>query len=329
MVKKKLLKTFYDLGGFVPFHRANRGNLCVLMYHRFSRAADEHKISAAEFTAHLDYLKKNHRVLSLSEAIKYLKDDERLPPNAAVITIDDGYADAYEIAFPLLKKFDLPATLYAVTDFLDGKIWLWTDLMRYVLLETKDDFVQLTFANDDKIEAQLASEVQKMETASRINSRLKKLPNEEKDLKIKEIAESLKVQIPDVPTDDFAPISWAQARAMDAGKLSVESHTVTHPILTNINENELAYELQISKTRLESQLNREVKNFCYPNGNLNAAVQTAVENAGYASAVTTNYGFNEKKTDQFALRRIDAPPLIENFAQSASGFEAFRKSLRK
>lgn len=327
-MKKTLLKTIYNLGGFAPFHRANRGNLCVLMYHRFSREPDQHKISAEEFAAHLDYLKKHHRVLSLSEAIDRLKNGASLPPNAVVITIDDGYADAYEIAFPLLKKFDLPATLYAVTDFLDGRIWLWTDLMRYVLSETKTNLVKVEFTGEDKIETNLTNAAQKLETANRINARLKKLPNEQKETKIKEIAKRLNISIPETPTINFAPVSWTQAREMDAGFVRVESHTVTHPILTNINQNELDDELRISKNRLEDQLNREVKNFCYPNGTLNAAVQKAVENAGYESAVTTAYGFNDVNTNQFALKRIDAPAAIENFAQSASGFEAFRQKIK-
>ena len=297
------------------------------MYHRFSREPDASKISGAEFEAHLAYLKKRHRVLSLSDAIELLKDNVSLPPNAAVITIDDGYADVYEIAFPLLRKYDLPATLYAVTDFLDGRIWLWTDLMRYVLSKTATDSIKIEFAADDVIELKTNGAAQRLEAASRINSRLKKLPNEHKTAKIKEIAEQLNVFVPDVPAADFAPVNWAQAREMDAENVRVESHTVTHPILTNISQLDLEYELQASKNRLENQLDREVKNFCYPNGTLNPAVQRAVAQAGYASAVTTAYGFNFINADQFALKRIDAPPAIENFAQSASGFEAFRQKI--
>ena len=328
-MKKTLLKTIYNFGGFAPFHWMNRGHILILMYHRFSREPHPYKISAGEFAAHLEYLSKHNRVLSLSEAVNCLKNEKSLPPNAAVITIDDGYADAYEVAFPILKKFEMPATVYAVTDFLDGKCWLWTDLMRYTLFETKAENLNIEFCNGEKIETKFSVESNKSELAARINKQLKRLPDERKDLKIKEIAENLNVKIPELPTNEYAPINWEQAREMDADNVQIESHTVLHPILTNIEQARLDDELTNSKKRLEEKLNRRIEHFCYPNGNLNADVRAAVGKAGYSSAVTTDYGFNGKQANRFALNRIDAASPIEKFAQSASGFEAFTRKIRK
>lgn len=328
-MKKKILETIYNLGGFAPFHWTMRGGLCVLMYHRFSRETDEFKISADEFAAHLGYLKKYCRVMSLTAAIDDLKNDKPSPPNAVVITIDDGYADAFDIALPLLEKFDAPATLYAVTDFLDGKCWLWTDLMRFVLSSTTVENIKIEFAEDDKIEIGLSDKLQRLKTANRINARLKKMPDDEKNLKIAEIAGLLKVEIPDVPVEGFAPISWTQARTMDAKNLQIESHTVTHPILTNIGAAQIDFELQTSKKRLAEMLDRDIKHFCYPNGDVNEKVEIAAENAGYESAVTTRYGFVEKGESRFLLNRIAAPAAIASFAQSASGFDVIRQKIRK
>ncbi len=322
-MKKTLLKTMYNFGAFAPFRWANRGNILILMYHRFGEGAA--KISAEKFELHLEYLKENHRVLSLSEMVESSQNGKTLPPNSVVITIDDGYRDAYEIAFPLLKKFGFAATVYAITDFLDDKCWLWTDLMRYVLLNTQHDSVEISFGENDKIKTDLS---QKLETAARLNSRLKKLPNDQKELKIKEIAKDLQVEIPKLPPPEFAPMNWTQAREMDAENVSIESHTVTHPILPNISAEALDFELQTSKKRLEEVLNRRVEHFCYPNGSLNKTVEKAVEKAGYKSATTTEYGFNNLQTERFLLRRIDAQSSIENFAQSASGFEAMRKKFQ-
>jgi peptidoglycan/xylan/chitin deacetylase (PgdA/CDA1 family) len=317
----------YNFGAFAPFHRANRDKILILTYHRFSREKSQFNVSAVEFTAHLEYLSKYGWVLSLAETIDCLQNGKPLPPNVVVITIDDGYSDAFEIAFPILKKFEIPATIYAVTDFLDAKCWLWTDLMRFVLLETEANSIKIEFENQDYVEAILDDETKRIETASRINSRLKKLSNERKESKIKEIAADLKVSIPELPTKDFAPMSWEQARELDAQNVKIESHTVTHPILTNIGQSQLDFELQNSKKRLENVLDREIEHFCYPNGSLNETVWNAVKNSGYKCAVTTEYGFNEKAENPFLLKRIGAQSVIENFAQSTSGFEAFRKSV--
>jgi peptidoglycan/xylan/chitin deacetylase (PgdA/CDA1 family) len=325
-VKKTLLKTIYNLGAFAPFHRTTRDKVLILTYHRFSPEAHPHKISSAEFAAHLEYLSKNSRVLPLEDVIDFLRDGKTLPPNTAVITIDDGYRDAFEIAFPLLKKFKMPATIYAVTDFLDGKCWLWTDFMRYVLSETRSESIKIEFGAD-KIESRLNGEAQRLELASRINSRLKKMPDKQKQIKIEEIAESLEVEIPATAPAEFAPFGWRAAREMDAGNLRIESHTATHPILTRVSQNDLDFELKSSKKRLEEVLERPVEHFCYPNGSFNEAIRKAVEKAEYKSAVTTDYGFNEKHSDAFALRRISAQGSIANFAQSASGFEALKQKI--
>ena len=317
----------YNLGAFAPFRWAMRDKVLILTYHRFSREPNPSKISRAEFAAHLEYLSRSHNVLSLDEAVEYLQNEKTLPANSTVITIDDGYADAYEIAFPLLKKFRMPAVIYAVTDFLDRKCWLWTDLMRYVLTETASEKVEARFG-EEAFESDLKGKNQRLETAGRINSRLKKMPNEEKSAKIKEIAENLKVEIPDMPTAEFAAFGWKEARAMDAENVRIESHTVTHPILTRISAKDLEFELKASKTRLEEMLSRPVENFCYPNGSFDEKVRIAAESAGYKSATTTRYGFNENEKDLYLLNRIDAVSGIANFAQSASGFEAVRQKIR-
>lgn len=317
----------YNFGAFAPFRWARRNKVLILTYHRFAREKEPSKISAREFRSHLEYLKIHNRVLPLAETIDCLKQGKTLPPNATVITIDDGYADAYDIAFPLLKEFGLPATVYAITDFLDKKIWLWTDLMRYALLNTKKDSIKIDFGPYDIIEARFTDDAKRLETANRINERLKKLPNDLRDRKINAIGNDLEVEVPELPPASFGSMNWIQAREMEAENIWIESHTVTHPILTNVGQAVLDFEMQTSKRRLEEVLGRRVDHFCYPNGSLDKNVCAAARNAGYASAVTTAYGFNDARTNPFSMNRIDALPAIESFAQSSSGFEAARLKL--
>ncbi|MGI8669922.1 MAG: polysaccharide deacetylase family protein [Aridibacter sp.] len=326
-MKQQLLKTIYNFGGFAPFHNLNSRKVLILMYHRFSEESHPYKISKDEFEAHLEYLAKHNNILSLDEVVEAKRNNTGLPPNPTVITIDDGYSDAYDIAFPLLQKYRMPATLYVITDFLDDKIWLWTDLMRYLLLPSEAGFFSYEHPNGETVEAELEDDLQKLEVAGKVNSILKKLSDKEKDFRIKEIAESLEVEIPEKPTKDFAPITWKQAREMDKSVMDIESHTVTHPILPNINAEHLEFELVQAKDRLEKILERKVKHFCYPNGSLNENVEKATIKAGYKSAVTTKYGFNNGRTNLFLLKRIDASPNIANFAQSVSGFEQLRQRM--
>lgn len=325
---KTLFKTTYALGGFMPFHWMNRNRLLILMYHRFSVQKADNRISESEFREHLRFLRRHNTVLPMTEVVTYLNEGRPMPHRTAVITIDDGYLDAYEIAFPLLREFGLPATLFAVTDFLDKKCWLWTDLTRFIFAITKASQFKSEFPGCSQISTRLTTVQQRLNLAETINSHLKQMPDEHKVAKITEIADLLHVTVPDQPPRDYSPMTWVQARQMDAENVKIESHTVTHPILTRICRTSLDHELSQSKIRLESELDRNIEHFCYPNGALDSAVQKAALDAGYKSAVTTNYGFNNNSADPFLLKRIAAQPAIEDFAQGVTGFEGVKKRIR-
>jgi peptidoglycan/xylan/chitin deacetylase (PgdA/CDA1 family) len=90
------------------------------------------------------------------------------------------------------------------------------------------------------------------------------------------------------------------------------AHTKTHPILSALTDpEELRTEIAGSKARIESELNRPVLHFCYPNGKMRdigpAAAET-VRAAGMRTAVTAEPGLNKAHQDAFLLRRIGADP---------------------
>src|SRR5947207_3047586 len=115
---------------------------------------------------------------------------------------------------------------------------------------------------------------------------------------------------------------------MDASGVAIESHTVTHPILTRIDTRRLARELTASRQRLEQVLDRPVTHFCYPNGDYDRQVRAEVERSGYRLAVTTAAGLNDASTDPLALRRIHTERDLTHFIQSTSGFEQAKDRLR-
>lgn len=281
-------------------------------------------VSRKEFAEHLSYLQKNANVISLDTAVTAVKENAELPRNSVVITIDDGYRDAYEVAFPLLQDFKMNATLYVITNFLNRKIWLWTDLMRYLIRETKRSSFEVEgvlIAGDVDTDEQMIS------LADGVNRKLKAVANERKWELLQFFFDEAGLEISDQPTRDYDAISWSEAIEMDQNGVAVECHTVNHPILTNISTNELEKELSDSKKEIEQRLNKKCLHFCYPNGSFDDVVADAAKTAGFESAVTTNYGFVSESTDLFRLKRIDGQPSIANFAQSVSGFEKFREKI--
>jgi peptidoglycan/xylan/chitin deacetylase (PgdA/CDA1 family) len=326
-MKNALLKTMSATGIFDLFRLLNRNRALILTYHRFSTNGYGERTSAFAFNEQLAYLKAHYQVVPLSHIVERLYRNGSLPPGMAAITIDDGYSDSYEIAYQLLKRYNVPATIYLVTDFVERYAWMWPDKVRYIIGQARAQELSITidgalsrFVLDDHVSRVAASE--------RINAALKRLEEEMKEETIKELAAMLEVIVPATPPDDFSAVSWEEVHEMSMNGIEFGSHTLTHPILTNVGEEQLRRELSESRTHIESVLRRKIDQFCYPNGNYNERVAVEVERTGYSSAVTTEVGLVEAGDQKFSLRRIHTEHDLPHFLQSTSGFEQVKTKLR-
>lgn len=324
MLKAKALDLLTRSNAFAPVRFLNRRAVPILMYHRFSRDEEFGKTSEKAFESHLRYLTKHYRIISLDELVDYKRKGEPLPPRSAVITIDDGYRDFYDIAFPILKKLNVPATLYVVTNFVEGKNWIWTDKARYILKKTLANRCDLTVGSQ-KIEAWLSDTDSRVKAAGSINSELKKMLDEDKDAALADIAKQMNAAILEIPPDEFKALGWDEAREMREGNIEIGSHTANHSILTNVSEEVLLEELRSAKTVLEEKLQKQSIHFCYPNGNVSKCARDAAEAAGYVSAVTTELRLCENGDDPFLLPRIDAESEMHRFVQATSGFDQMKR----
>jgi peptidoglycan/xylan/chitin deacetylase (PgdA/CDA1 family) len=100
-----------------------RDKVIVLMYHHIaeSEANEDVTITPAKFESHLKVLKdQKYQIISIEDYVHYIKDNKAIPPNAVVITFDDGYESYYRYAFPLLKKYGYTATNFIVTSYIDS-----------------------------------------------------------------------------------------------------------------------------------------------------------------------------------------------------------------
>jgi len=330
-MKQAILKLMNHAGVFAPFRMANRDKALIVTYHRFRETGDTDNplaTSARELSRQLEYLSNHYRVVPLSEIARLLASGDGLPPGIAAITIDDGYRDFYEIAFPVFRRFNAPASVFIVTGFVDQQTWMWTDKLRYVLPRARTSRLEFKIGGRRRL-VDLSGPLSPFELAVCINSELKSLPDEQKDDSIYEVASALGVELPDTPPAEFGSVSWNQIREMDSAGIEIGSHTLTHPILTNVGSERLHRELAESRERIESVVGHPVNLFCYPNGNYNAAVQREAARAGYQCAVTSEHGFNDASTNPFELRRIHTERDLAHFVQSTSGFEQAKNYLRR
>ena len=103
--------------------RESRKSVTILAYHSIHpHIYHPLSVSPAHFEKQLKYIATHCNVIPLSQLVSDLKCHKTLQENTVAISFDDGYSDNYEFAFPLLKKYNLPATIFLVTNYIDKRI---------------------------------------------------------------------------------------------------------------------------------------------------------------------------------------------------------------
>jgi peptidoglycan/xylan/chitin deacetylase (PgdA/CDA1 family) len=93
----------------------------ILCYHRFGKGSGRMELSPKKFRQQMEYLKKNdYRVIPLKDLVGFLKGEQQLPKRAVVLTIDDGHRSIYKEAFPILKQYNYPATVFVYSDYINN-----------------------------------------------------------------------------------------------------------------------------------------------------------------------------------------------------------------
>ena len=303
----------------------------VFMYHRFSDAPDYlgRKIDKKTFEWQLSQLKTGWNTLALGDYIQKKKNRSN-PRYCVIITVDDGYYDFFDVAFPVLKSCGIPATFFATVNFVDQKIWLWHDRIWYALTHTKKKLPNFKFMGHDFTFHHNGNDsVQKI--WSRMSDFCIGISDKDKWLFIEQVEKYLDIAVPEQPIKEFRAVTWEQVREMLSGSIEIGSHTLNHPILTRVDRKQLSDEVLLSKVEIEKKLNTKVKTFCYPNGTRNDFDQnviTSVKEAGYEGAVTTELP-KGRNFDNYRIPRYSAGSDKTEFLWKLYGFEYLTEARKR
>jgi len=211
----------------------------ILVYHSIGDdPQNPFSVSPEDFEEQVRFLSQAYHVMALEELIACITDGERqVPPDAVVITLDDGFEDNYTNAYPILRRYKVPATIFVIAE-------------------------RLRSGGAEQAEA-----------------------------------------------GDAYPgryLSWDQALEMCDHGISIGSHTLTHPWLTEMTRGAARREIVESKVVLEQGLGRPVSLFAYPGGRIcdfDRDIRTMVAESGYSGACVGLNGTNGDDTDPYLLRR--------------------------
>lgn len=269
------------------------GRALVLMYHRVIPGGEATStfvqpgmyVTPETFERHLRFLTAHFQVLSFERLLARWRDgtwDHRA--RYCTITFDDGWLDNYRYAYPLLREYGAPATIFLPTDLIGTNTWLWFDRLSCLLHHYGHAHDRLTASDMDRI----------IEGA-------KSLTETARAAFIQSIADELGIATP----ESRRFISWAEAREMSGHGVAFGSHTCTHAMLSRLDRPALDRELRRSLEVLEAQQVAWVPVLAYPNGDHDDAVVQAARAAGYRAAVTTVPGAESSRpADLLRLKRI-------------------------
>ncbi len=277
----------------------SRGKLSILIYHQVLAEFDPMRPTeptAAVFDWQMQLLARYFTPLSLDQALQHLADNS-LPPNAVCVTFDDGYLNNLTVAAPILERYQIPATVYIATAFSSGAN-MWNDR----LIDLCSD------ANRSQLQSPLGL-LSLSDPASRYQTSLQ-LIKHYKYLPVTERQQAVDSLYQQNQASDYQPrmMNAHQIKQLAAAGISIGAHTSQHPILKSIPATEQQQQIEQSKAWLEQLLARPVQHFAYPNGvegrDFDDTTVNLVQQAGFLSAVVTDWGYNTASSPRLKLKRF-------------------------
>ena len=273
---------------------------CILLYHGVTNSksfgienySNKH-IQSDEFEKQMKFLKENKKVVSIRDIKK--------EPNSVAITFDDTFKNVRDVALPILKKYNIPATFFISTGFIENNKNFWVDRIEHMI--NFSDRKEITF--DGKL-FNLSDKSQKINSLINIKSKLKKC----EPLIREKYLNDIRVEIgwkDDVEVNNYKNLNVDDVRKLHNPPMyEVGGHTVNHEILSYLDDETLDSEISDCIKTLEEITNKTIDLFSYPEGQQNhydERVIRCLKKNGITISPSAIDGFIGDE-DEFNYRRV-------------------------
>ena len=279
----------------------------IVMFHG---VGDSH-FPAHAFEEQLQFLQANFDVVTLEDAVTRLRAGEVPSGREVVLTFDDGLRNNATVAAPLLVRYRMPATFFLCPGLIEDEAWLWSAEARARLAALDErELVQLR----RRLHAPVSEDASREETIETAIEWMKSLTREDREraeFRIREVTSHWTPSADERLAHDM--MSWDDVAGLDPALIHIGAHTVNHPTLTTLDDEELHHEVAECRTMLEERIGSPVEYFCYPNGIEDNRVR-AVAATTYKAAVTVEAGPVEAQPDLYRLPRVGAVPSAARLA---------------
>lgn len=275
----------------------------ILLYHGVTNTTSCGVENFSKKHIQADNFEKQMKYLSMNKHVTTLREIAANPDmHAVAVTFDDAYKNVHDVALPILKKYNIPATFFISTGFVGKNRLFWTDKLEHMINYAKVNKlnIQLGKFDIDTIE-------NKIQTLICIKQQIKLMNIRERHNIIKEILEQTGITECN-NIENYKTLSWNDVEALDEQPMyEVGGHGTNHETLSMIQKDTYKYEIQNCIEALEQHLHRKIDLFSYPEGqeeHFNNDIISYLKSLGISICPTAIYGANKKNDDPFHLKRI-------------------------
>ncbi|HZF20096.1 MAG TPA: polysaccharide deacetylase family protein [Burkholderiales bacterium] len=280
--------------------------IAVLMYHAVVReplpVSDWCFLEEKVFHDQMTYLKKHCRIVPLRELPASVQPKNGRP--VAAVTFDDGYQNNYDVAFPILRQMEIPATIFLATDFIGSDDTVWFCRINEALAKTSLDGFDWEEATYD-----LSSMPKRVSASAEIQVRLKRYSHPRLLEKMRDLVRALGGN-PEMPIARESPYRMLCASAIremaDSGLIDFGGHTCSHAILSGLDDSLREREISGSIDAVGRLTGAPCGLFAYPNGgaeDYGPRDVAALKRSNVAIAANTVAGPNDRSVPALELRR--------------------------
>jgi len=245
------------------YYLSLNSRVSILLYHRILPDFDSNPfgtfVSLDKFEYQISYIKEKYNIISLSDLFNIIKDNKLPNDHKIVITFDDGYIDNYEYAYPLLKKYLVPATFFLLPYYVNNNEPVW-DWKLYKIIYESNNIENLK--DLDLLGHNLTKN--RKELLWKLVNYFKYKKPEIRNEYIKKISNNLIVHNFDYIKN--RSMNWNEIKEMSSDLISFGSHGCSHTSLLNQDNNFVDDELLKSKQIIENKLQKECNFFSFPFG---------------------------------------------------------------
>ena len=309
-----------------------RGRLSIITFHRVLPETERQAypfpglvVTPEELDAFLTYFTKHFDCGALAPQHKrYLSGEISARPLLA-ITFDDAQHDNYKNARPVLARHHVRASFFIPVTAVERQELLWHDRLGFAVL----NLLKKPHGGQEQLMQILATAGL---SASGPKNLVGNIVEASKGLTLEarlRLVEALAEASGTDQTPSFARLmTYEEIAELAADGHEIGSHSMTHCLMTECDDQALTYEVAESRRELQARLGKPIETFCYPNGNADARTAHAVAQAGYRCAVTTTWGNNGQGADLFQLHRydMDAKRVHDSNGKFVPALLAFRMS---